>query len=173
MKYKTMLSALALMSFAAAACALREPTIKLSADDSDLRPLVGKWTGGYSSSETGRSGDISFTLKDEHSEASGGIVMTVRAPVTNIVPPAQQMVQGVIEGADRQLLTIHFARKEGNAVLGLLDPYVDPACQCRVTTTFQGVFVDWRTIEGTYRTQSADLVYTPTRGIWKVTLLKR
>ena len=38
---------------------------------------------------------------------------------------------------------------------------------------FQGAFVNWRTIEGTYNTLSSDLIYVPTHGTWKVTLLKR
>jgi hypothetical protein len=82
-------------------------------------------------------------------------------------------VNGRLSVPRKQLLTIHFVRKEGNRVVGLLDPYTDPACACRVTTTFQGAFLDGRTIEGTYNTISSELAHTPTRGQWKVTRAKR
>jgi hypothetical protein len=40
-------------------------------------------------------------------------------------------------------------------------------------TSFQGNFVNWRTIEGTYITLGSELSHTPSHGKWKVTLLKR
>lgn len=154
-------------------CALRAPGIEMSADNFDLAPLVGKWAGDYSGEQTGRSGDISFTLRAGDVAASGYVEMVARGPENVIVPASQPMVNGRQVVPARQLLTIHFVRKEGNAVVGLLDPYVDPDCACRVTTTFQGVFIDGRTIEGTYNTISAELAYIPANGRWKVTRAKR
>jgi hypothetical protein len=152
-------------------CALREPAIELSAADSDLNPLVGKWRGEYLSQETGRTGDISFTLKSGESEASGAVVMSPRTDVTNTVSADRPMVLGVINGTPSRVLTIHFVRKEGREDIGVLDPYVSPDCACKVTTRFQGALVNWRTIEGIYVTSSSDIAYTPTHGSWKVTLL--
>jgi hypothetical protein len=155
-------------------CALRQPAIQVSANDFDLNPLVGKWAGEYSSDETGRNGDISFTLNAGEREASGAVVMSPRANVANnVVAPDRHMVVGVVAGAPSQVLTIHFVRKEGSAVIGLLDPYTDPDCACRVTTSFQGNFVNSRAIEGTYTTFGSELSHTPSRGAWKVTLQKR
>jgi len=173
MRYIESITGLAAIAALTIGCALREPTIELSAADFDLAPLVGKWSGNYSSQETGRSGDISFTLKAGEAEASGAVVMVPKSAVINVVPPDRQMVRGAVVGEQKQLLTIHFVRKQGNAVIGSLDPYVDPDCACRVTTMFQGSLVNGRTIQGTYKTSSSDLVYTPTHGEWKVTLLKR
>jgi hypothetical protein len=163
----------AVIAALALGCAVRAPTIQVSASDFDLNPLVGKWAGEYSSEETGRNGEISFALNAGEGEASGEIVMSPRANVANVVAPDRPMIIGVVAGAPKQLLTIHFVRKEGNAVIGLLDPYVDPDCACRVTTSFQGNFVNWRTIEGTYTTFSSELSHTPSHGNWKVALLKR
>ena len=154
-------------------CALREPTIELTASDFDLNPLVGKWSGEYSSAETGRSGDISFTLKAGEAEASGAVVMSPRSSTANVVSYDRPMVKGVITSEPKQLLTIHFVRKEGRSVIGMLDPYVDPDCACRVTTTFKSDFVNGRTIEGTYSTLSRELFHVPTQGTWKVSLVKR
>jgi hypothetical protein len=49
----------------------------------------------------------------------------------------------------------------------------NPDCACRVTTTFEGVFTDGHTIEGTYSTSSSELAHIPTGGQWKVTRAKR
>jgi hypothetical protein len=154
-------------------CSLRAPKTEVTADDFDLAPLVGKWTGEYNSEVTGRTGDISFVLRAGEVAASGRIEMVAREPEHVVVPADRPMVNGRLAIPARQLLTIHFVRKEGKGVVGLLDPYTDPDCACRVTTSFQGVFTDSRTIEGTYNTIGADLAYIPTGGHWKVTRAKR
>jgi hypothetical protein len=172
MKRTTLYIAAVGASVLALGCAGRAPKTEVSADDFDLAPLIGKWTGDYSSETTGRNGDISFVLRAGETSAFGRIEMVSREP-QNIVTPA---VGGVVNGMPvvpaSQLLTIHFVRKEGNTVVGLLDPYVDPNCACRVTTMFQGVFTDSRTIEGTYKTISSELAHIPTGGQWKVTRAK-
>lgn len=154
-------------------CSVRAPKTEVTADDFDLAPLVGEWTGEYSSRETGRTGDISFVLRAGEVSAFGRIEMVAREPETVVVPGDRPMVNGGLAIPMRQPLTIHFVRKEGNAVVGLLDPYTDPDCACKVRTSFQGVFTDSRTIEGTYKTTGVDLAHIPTGGHWKVTRAKR
>jgi hypothetical protein len=154
-------------------CAFRAPKTEVAADDFDLAPLVGQWTGDYSSEATGRNGDISFALRAGEVSAFGRIEMVAREPQNLVVPTDRPMVNGRVAVPARRLLTIHFVRKEGNTVAGLLDPYTDPDCACRVTTMFQGVFTDSRTIKGTYKTISSDLAYIPTGGQWKATRVKR
>ncbi len=173
MKRTTLIIAVAGASVLAFGCASRAPKIEMSADDFDLAPLVGKWTGEYSSQETGRTGDISFVLRAGEVAAFGRIEMVARESENMIIPPYPPMMNGRQVTPARQLLTIHFVRKEGNAVVGLLDPYIDANCACRVTTTFQGVFADGRTIEGTYNTIGAELAHVPTGGRWKVIRAKR
>jgi hypothetical protein len=155
-------------------CALRAPKTEVTADDFDLSPLVGRWSGEYTSKSTGRAGDISFVLRAGEVSADGRIEMVAREPEHVIVPTDRPMVNGRVTTPARRLLTIHFVRKEGLKVIGLLDPYIDPDCACKVTTTFDGEFIDGHTIEGTYSTvSSSELAHIPTGGQWKVTRAKR
>lgn len=173
MKRTALIFASIAASVLALGCALRAPKTEVTADDSDLAPLVGEWRGDYASEETGRNGDISFLLRAGEVSASGRIEMVAREPQAVGVPADRPMVNGGPTVPARQVLTIHFVRKEGNRVIGVLDPYTDPECACRVTTTFQGVFIDSRTIAGTYNTLSSELAHNPTGGQWKVTRAKR
>jgi hypothetical protein len=171
MKRLTFVVAVAGVSLAIAGCAPRhQPEIALTSSDFDLNPLVGEWRGNYSSTETGRNGTIAFTLRAAESAASGNVVMLPRAdssfqanhaPVDPSIPNT------------REVLTIHFVRKEGSNVVGTLDPYVDPECACKVVTTFQGAFTDRATIEGIYTTVPANSGSKTTSGKWKVTRTRK
>lgn len=173
MKRSTVILAAVGASALALGCALRAPKTEVTADDFDLAPLVGEWRGDYASEETGRNGDISFVLRAGEVSTFGRIEMLAREPQAVVVPVDRPMVNGRLTAPARQVLTIHFVRKEGNRVIGMLDPYTDPECGCRVTTTFEGVFLDSRTIAGTYNTLSTELAHHPTGGQWKVTRAKR
>jgi hypothetical protein len=154
-------------------CTLPDPNTEVTADDFDITPLIGVWSGEYSSDQTGRHGDISFTLRPAEGAASGFIEMVARKSDNVVVTADRPMVTGLPAAEPRELLTIHFVRKEGNRVVGILDPYTDPDCACRVTTTFQGSFTSGRTIEGVYNTIGSELAHTATGGRWKVTRVKR
>lgn len=155
-------------------CAPRAPKTEVTADDFDLSPLVGRWSGEYNSQSTGRAGDISFVLRAGEVSADGRVEMVAREPEHVIVPTDRPMVNSRVTAPPTRVLTIHFVRKEGRRVIGLLDPYIDPDCACRVTTTFEGAFSDGHTIEGTYTTVSnSELAHIPTVGQWKVTRAKR
>lgn len=149
------------------ACASKSPGIEISSSDFDLNPLLGEWHGQYKGSETGRSGTIAFTLRAGEANASGNVVM--------VPQPAGSSgaVDDPSQAARRQVLTIHFVRKEGGSVIGTLDPYGDPECVCKVNTTFRGMFTDARTIEGTYTTVPSKAGTSVTTGTWKVTRLRR
>lgn len=147
-------------------CAPKSPGIAVTSSDFDLNPLLGEWHGQYKGSETGRSGTIAFTLRAGEANASGNVVM---------LPQSVGNEAATIDAAQaaRQVLTIHFVRKEGGSVTGTLDPYSDPECGCQVNTTFQGTFTDARTIEGTYTTVPSKPGTGVTTGTWKVTRLRR
>ena len=149
------------------ACASKPREIPISSSDFDLNPLLGEWHGAYKGGETGRSGTIAFTLRAGEANASGNVVM--------IPQSAGSDAAGVdaSQAAGRQVLTIHFVRKEGGSVTGTLDPYSDPECGCSVNTTFLGAFTDARTIEGTYTTVPSKPGTGVTTGTWKVTRLRR
>jgi len=169
MKRTTLIIAAVGASVLTLGCALRAPKTEVSADDFDLAPLVGNWTGEYGSQDAQRTGDISFVLRAGEVAAFGRIEMVARESENATIPAYRPRVNGRLSIPARQLLTIHFVRKEGNGVVGLLDPYTDPGCACRVTTTFQGAFIDGRTIEGTYNTISDELEHVSAGGQWKVT----
>ena len=149
----------------AAACATKPEPIPLSADPGNLGALVGNWNGEYSSDVTGRSGSIIFKLSAGKDTAFGDVVMVPRAaaamqsapdrPQTNTTPPSSEV------------LTIRFARVEGGAVSGTLNPYTDPGCGCTVQTIFVGRLTDSNTIEGTFTTTGSGLPGAQS-GRWKV-----
>ena len=170
MKRLTFVVAVAGVTLSIAGCASRQPEIELTSSDFDLNPLVGEWRGNYSSGETGRSGTIAFTLRAGESAAWGNVVLLPRADSSFAAnhAPVDPSATG-----SRQVLTIHFVRKEGSNVVGTLDPYRDPECACEVSTTFQGAFRDRSMIEGTYTTVPSAPGSKVTSGTWKVTRVKR
>lgn len=153
------------------ACGRRTPGIDVSSSDFDVNPLVGEWRGTSHNPETGRSGTIAFTLLAGESSASGNIVIIPR-PDSLLTPEERELLSDV-SAPKRQVLRIDFVRKEGGKLNGTLDPYVDPECNCRVTTTFQGTFRDARTIEGTFTIVPSVPGHGITSGTWKVTRVKK
>ncbi|MEO8911175.1 MAG: hypothetical protein ABI408_13260 [Gemmatimonadaceae bacterium] len=169
MRRLTFVLTIAAVSLSVSGCASRKPEIELTSSDFDLNPLVGEWRGTYNSAETGRSGTIAFTLRAGEAAASGDVVML---PRTDSSVASQAMIDAA-SIAGRQILTIHFVHKEGNNVVGTLDPYRDPECACQVSTTFQGTFRDHGTIEGTYTTVPSVPGAGVSTGRWLVTRVKR
>lgn len=164
----------AVAAWVSLACATRRYTpVEVSANDFDLSPLIGRWQGEYHSDETGRSGEITFTLQPGEVSAYGDVLMIPKTPTRSAVPMNNQTVGVPALGTVRELLTIHFVRKEGNQVVGMLDPYQDPQCFCSVLTTFEGVFTDGQTIEGTFHTNGRDQIALSAQGVWKVRRVKR
>jgi hypothetical protein len=147
------------------ACALPKRPIKISADDFDISPLIGQWSGEYANPETGRSGTVAFTLRAGQSAAFGEVMMVPNS--------AASAASSGSSAQTRTPLRINFIRKEGGGVVGTLDPYVDPECNCRVKTTFQGKFSDSATIEGTFATEGVAGGRAPTGGNWRVKRVKK
>jgi hypothetical protein len=169
MKRHRLVPLIAILALSSGGCTTaHQPNIELTSSDFDLNPLVGEWRGNYNSSETGRSGTIAFTLRAGDAAASGNVVMVPRG-----ADSAAAAVAETAASASRQVLSIHFVRKEGGNVVGTLDPYNDPECACKVSTTFQGTFRDARTIEGTYTTVPSRPGTSVTTGQWSVTRVKR
>ncbi|HJQ12866.1 MAG TPA: hypothetical protein VJ840_17680 [Gemmatimonadaceae bacterium] len=151
----------------------RYSPVEVSSTDFDVSALTGRWSGEYHSEESGRSGNITFTLQPGEASAYGDVMMIPKTPTRSTVPIQNQTVGMPALGSVREILTIHFVRKEGNNVVGMLDPYQDPECYCRVITTFRGVFKNSGVIEGTYSTQGSDQIGMRAQGSWKVNRVKR
>src|SRR3954463_14572126 len=105
---------LAALTATATACARSTPAIELASSDFDLQPLVGQWRGSSTSSQTGRTGTIAFTLRAGESAASGGVVIFPK-PDSLLTPEERETMQNV---SDRTVVKIHFIRKEGGTISG-------------------------------------------------------
>ncbi|HJQ12173.1 MAG TPA: hypothetical protein VJ840_14170 [Gemmatimonadaceae bacterium] len=160
---------LAALTVTGIACARSTPGISLASSDFDLNALVGQWRGNFSSAQTGRTGTIAFTLRAGESAASGNVVMFPK-PDSLLTPEEREMMTNV---PDRTVLKIQFMRKEAGNLSGELTPYTDPDCSCTARTTFQGVFTNAATIEGTYTTVHSNPGSNITGGKWKVTRVKK
>lgn len=162
--------AMIILAASALGCGWRRTPVPVISDSGSVEALVGTWSGLYNSEETGRSGSIVFELASNKDTAYGDVLMV---PKTNVIPPVptaehpgMPITQAQKPG---QPLTIRFVRMSGGSVTGVLDPYNDPDCGCRVVTTFAGRFTDSNTIEGTYSTKGTSIGHQPSAGQWKVT----
>jgi hypothetical protein len=122
----------------------------------DVSTLAGKWVGDYSSTETGRTGSITFEFKSGGKVARGDVLMVPKG--------------GFESSAMPQVLQISFVNAEGGVVKGTMDPYQDPSCKCEVVTTFVGR-ISGDTIEGTFSTNPTGKE-TISTGRWKMTRQK-
>lgn len=147
-----------------ASCATIPTKTPVQGDRQALLALVGEWEGTYESRETGRSGEISFTLRAGVDTALGQVVMT---------PHADNNVGGSVDGRGPtitapELLTIRFVLAEGDQVYGVLDLYRDPVCGCPLETRFTGRR-SGDTIRGKFVSEGSGIFHQPTSGEWRVT----
>jgi len=134
------------------ACAANQTPVPVVGSPRDVASLAGEWVGDYSSSESGRSGSISFTLRAAGDSAFGDVVMV---PVGWGRPLAPWRGESTPAGAARpqsEVLTINFVRVEQGHVSGTLAPYADPQTGERLVTMFSGE-LRGNTITGTYTTR--------------------
>ena len=128
------------------------PEVPMGGTKSDISAMAGRWEGTYASEATGRTGSIVFELKSGKDTAKGDVLMVPKgatAPTSSAMP---------------QVLTISFVDAEGGVVRGTMDPYHDPACDCEVQTTFEGIRRG-DAMEGTFTTTGAPTVAT---GKWSM-----
>jgi hypothetical protein len=148
------------------ACAARQAPVALVGASGDIDALVGEWVGEYSSTETGRSGSISFQLAARGDTAYGDVVM-VPAGWNQPLLPMRDEPRNAGQRPRAEVLTISFVRVTGSEVSGTLAPYRDPTCDCALHTRFAGRLVG-DAIEGTYTSRRAQDPQEQ-RGRWRVT----
>jgi hypothetical protein len=154
---------LALFAALSGGCASQNPAPPVPVQGASVSALSGRWTGEYSSTDTGRTGSIVFELRSGDKVAHGDVLMKPKVDAGgSTLPGSDNPLRGM-----PQVLDIDFVDATGGTVRGTIVPYRDPACDCMVQTTFVGR-VSGDTIEGTFTTnpQNAGNVTT---GRWKVT----
>ena len=147
-----------------AACAYNPPPVPIEARPADLAALAGRWSGSYRGDSSGRGGSIEFTLVAGEDHAHGDVVMVAQGSRRAYEPwretaPAR-------EASTTEVLTVRFVAVDNGEIRGELDPYRDPACECRAVTSFRGR-IDGDVIAGSFVTYAAQAA-GPAHGTWKV-----
>jgi hypothetical protein len=158
---------IALAAAAAAACTPVPPAlVPVSAGSGSTATLVGEWAGEYESPALARGGSIVFHLDAGRDTAQGDVLMLPRGS-GQALQRAPEGEPGTVARASLapQVLTIRFVRLDGDRVTGALAPYLDPACGCRVFTTFEGTLAGER-LRGTFVTRGEPR--GPVTGTWSV-----
>ncbi|HEX6574949.1 MAG TPA: hypothetical protein VF042_08240 [Gemmatimonadaceae bacterium] len=167
---KTLLRASVFVSLAAAAagCGWRRTPVPVYSETGSTALLVGEWSGDYFSRESGRSGSITFAMESEKDTAYCDVTMIPKERTFQITTHDRPEIGPGRSQTTPEPLRVRFIRLSGGKLSGTLDPYTDPECACRVTTTFDGQMIDGNTIKGTFTTRGSGLprIYT---GEWKVT----
>lgn len=146
----------ALLALVAAPLACRyQPTpVQLQASPSDIEALAGRWEGEFSSVESGRSGNIVFTVQAGKDTAFGDVVMIPQSWGQPLTAADAASGEHARHSASAELLRVRFVRAHGDFIEGALEPYIAPDCHCTVSTTFHGA-LQGNSIRGDYVTTGA------------------
>jgi hypothetical protein len=155
------------LAAAAAGCGWRRTPVQVISDTGSNALLVGSWAGDYDSRDTGRKGTISFELESEKDTAYCDVVMIPKVGNFRVAPEQRPDIPVVTPQTLGEPLKIQFIRLGDGRITGTLEPYTDPECGCKVTTTFEGTFRDANKIAGTYVTRGSG-GYQTTGGTWNV-----
>jgi hypothetical protein len=155
-----------------AGCSWRRTPVPVFSETGSTALLVGEWAGEYNSREAARSGSITFSMESEKDTAYCDVVMVPKIHNVRVTSQDHPDVPQVRPEAMVEPLRVRFIRLGDGGLNGTLDPYTDPECNCRVTTMFEGRFVDGNAIKGTYTTRGSGLS-RPYSGEWKVVRQKQ
>lgn len=126
----------------AVGCARSQPPVTVAGAEADVAALVGEWTGRYGGTDTGRQGEIYLRFDPGSTTALGYVLMVPEGS------PGHDHPEGL--HPPHEFIDIAELRVPGNEVRGTLAIYRDPACGCRIETTFRGTLRDG-TIRGNFR----------------------
>jgi hypothetical protein len=114
--------------------------------------LAGEWNGTYIRDDRQREGTIWFALKDGEGHAYGDVRMAPQhaSPYVRHDPDAAWQWRDTLG-----VLAIRFVSVAEVGLEGSLEPYWDPDCRCRATTTFRGRLSGKR-LSGTFLTRHED-----------------
>ena len=149
-----------------AACTASQTPVPVSGSAGDIAALQGHWSGDYSSTITGRTGSIEFTLDVAKDSAFGDVIMVPCGWEHPLRPWVERDRAAQPQSPPPRVLTIRFVRVANNRVSGALDPYEDPETGAPLRTRLEGRIVA-DTISGTFVTMPGAVPGEPT-GHWKV-----
>jgi hypothetical protein len=146
-----------------AGCSFHVPAIPVSAPGHDLHMLQGSWNGTYEmTTGSRRTGTIVFDLEAGRDSATGMVVMTYNRE--SVRPHDEHAYHHPVPTSEP--IAVSFVRLEDGLVSGMLAPYSDPICGCRLKTTFTGA-LHGSSIQGSFTTLHLD-TGTVDHGTWKV-----
>lgn len=162
------IAVLAVLATQLIACRYAAAPVTLQASPSDIEALAGRWEGTFSSVQSGRTGNIVFTVTAGKDTAYGDVLMIPEPNEWSTPITAADVATGehARHSSSSELLRISFVRVRAGFVEGALEQYTAPDCRCTVSTTFRGT-LQANSISGDYVTIGAyGLRQT---GEWRVT----
>jgi hypothetical protein len=162
MNVSTLFMAVVALGATTAGCALGV-AIPVQGEPRGVVGLSGEWNGTYVRDDTQREGTIWFVLKEGEDHAHGDVRMTPQggSPYLRHHPDVsweRSEMPGVLD--------IRFVYITEGGLEGSLEPYWDPQCRCRATTTFRGRLSGNR-LSGTFLTRLDS--GTSATGRWQAT----
>ena len=145
-----------------AACTYHPSRFPIYGTTDDRAPLAGEWFGEFTSTGTGRNGNIGFRLEPGRDSASGDVSMETFYVGAQVRYQEHRPHPGA---AAAPALRIRHVRAGASILEGVIEPFHDPDCDCMVTTRFRGV-VRGDSIAGTYVGRGGA---TTREGAWHVT----
>jgi hypothetical protein len=165
-------SVLLVTAWATVACTPIAARVPLRGSQSAAESLIGEWRGEYKGvGVAGRQGSILFTLRSVGDTAQGAIYMEHKE-AANAMMEYDARLSGHLQAPSTTALFIRFVAVEGSEVVGVLDPYRDPDCGCRLQTTFHGT-LKGDVIEGTFESAGDGDHHLRQTGTWRVQRISR
>jgi len=142
---------------------LPSPSVQLQGDPSTITHLAGRWVGEYWGAAGGRGGSLGFSLRAGSDSLYGDVTMIdPRGRQLRAADPVD-VHRAHVQSA--QTLRVDFVKVQADSVRGVLEPYISPDCECRVSTTFFGQLLG-NQINGRFETRSAGMVRA--EGSWQL-----
>ena len=137
-----------------------------------ISAIAGEWSGQYRSKDAGRHGVIHFVMPQSADTGFGEVEITFSPALASAaaaapVDPKLHTGDNPLDPEPRPFLGIKVVQIEKNAVRGTLAPYLDPDCECRTQTVFEGK-ISGNRIEGTFSSKRQSAERPMFHGEWQV-----
>jgi hypothetical protein len=149
------------LAFAATACASQPAQLVTASPAKEVSALAGEWSGEYRNPETQRWGTIWFKLETARDTAFGDVLMIARET------PTSEATAPEITPAT-PALAIKFVRVDGRQIMGSIEPYRPPECDCAMFMVLRGELTSDR-IEGAFLVRRTSGESAPQAGTWWAT----